>query len=184
MTIRKKHSNSDVCNLKFLAVLVVCPLSSSADRISSASDQDLFITAHIPTQLVCFSTSLPFRYSLSTEQNRKHLKTLMNRRIRETAFGHPARTIFRMSLWNRLRVTIITGLHYRSYTPATSAYNRDTLTWYQLHTHYYYYYYYYHHHHHHHHHLFLFRSARSIGLRQCLVIQGSCFSFLDPLDIW
>jgi hypothetical protein len=39
----------------------------------------------------------------------------------------------------------------------------------------YYYYYYY---------LFLFRSARSIGLRQCLAIRGSCFSFLDPLDIW
>jgi hypothetical protein len=32
--------------------------------------------------------------------------------------------------------------------------------------------------------LFLFRSARSIGLRQCLAIRGSCFSFLDPLDIW
>jgi hypothetical protein len=32
--------------------------------------------------------------------------------------------------------------------------------------------------------LFLFRSARSIGLRQCLGIPGSCFSFLDPLDIW
>jgi hypothetical protein len=32
--------------------------------------------------------------------------------------------------------------------------------------------------------LFLFRSARSIGLRKCLAIQGSCFSFLDPLDIW
>jgi hypothetical protein len=40
---------------------------------------------------------------------------------------------------------------------------------------YYYYYYYY---------LFLFRSARSIGLRQCLAIRGSFFSFLDPLDIW
>jgi hypothetical protein len=32
--------------------------------------------------------------------------------------------------------------------------------------------------------LFLFRSARSIGFRQCLAIRGSCFSFLDPLDIW
>jgi hypothetical protein len=32
--------------------------------------------------------------------------------------------------------------------------------------------------------LFLFRSARSTGLRQCLAIRGSCFSFLDPLDIW
>jgi hypothetical protein len=32
--------------------------------------------------------------------------------------------------------------------------------------------------------LFLFRPARSIGLRQCLAIRGSCFSFLDPLDIW
>jgi hypothetical protein len=32
--------------------------------------------------------------------------------------------------------------------------------------------------------LFLFRSARSIGLRQCLAIRGSCFSFLDQLDIW
>jgi hypothetical protein len=32
--------------------------------------------------------------------------------------------------------------------------------------------------------LFLFLSARSIGLRQCLAIRGSCFSFLDPLDIW
>jgi hypothetical protein len=32
--------------------------------------------------------------------------------------------------------------------------------------------------------LLLFRSARSIGLRQCLAIRGSCFSFLDPLDIW
>jgi hypothetical protein len=31
---------------------------------------------------------------------------------------------------------------------------------------------------------FLFRSAQSIGLRQCLAIWGSCFSFLDPLDIW
>jgi hypothetical protein len=34
------------------------------------------------------------------------------------------------------------------------------------------------------HYLFLFRSARSIGLQQCLAIRGSCFSFLDPLDIW
>jgi hypothetical protein len=32
--------------------------------------------------------------------------------------------------------------------------------------------------------LFLFRSARNIGLRQCLAIRGSCFSFLDTLDIW
>jgi hypothetical protein len=32
--------------------------------------------------------------------------------------------------------------------------------------------------------LFPFRSARSIGLRKCLAIRGSCFSFLDPLDIW
>jgi hypothetical protein len=32
--------------------------------------------------------------------------------------------------------------------------------------------------------LFLCRSARSIGLRQCLAIRDSCFSFLDPLDIW
>jgi hypothetical protein len=32
--------------------------------------------------------------------------------------------------------------------------------------------------------LFLFRSARNIGLRQRLAIRGSCFSFLDPLDIW
>jgi hypothetical protein len=32
--------------------------------------------------------------------------------------------------------------------------------------------------------LFLFHSARNIGLRQCLAIRGSCFSFLDPLDIW
>jgi hypothetical protein len=31
---------------------------------------------------------------------------------------------------------------------------------------------------------FLFRSARSVGLRQCPAIRGSCFSFLDPLDIW
>jgi hypothetical protein len=31
--------------------------------------------------------------------------------------------------------------------------------------------------------LFLFRSARSIGFRQCLAIRGFCFSFLDPLDI-
>jgi hypothetical protein len=31
---------------------------------------------------------------------------------------------------------------------------------------------------------FLFRSARSIGLRQCLAIRGSFFSFLDPLAIW
>jgi hypothetical protein len=43
---------------------------------------------------------------------------------------------------------------------------------------------YYYHHHHHHHHLFLFRSTPSIGLRECLAIRGSCFSFLDPLDIW
>jgi hypothetical protein len=32
--------------------------------------------------------------------------------------------------------------------------------------------------------LFLFHSAWSIELQQCLAIQGSCFSFLDPLDIW
>jgi hypothetical protein len=35
----------------------------------------------------------------------------------------------------------------------------------------------------HYYYLFLFRSARSIGLRQCLAIRGSCFSSLDPLDI-
>jgi hypothetical protein len=32
--------------------------------------------------------------------------------------------------------------------------------------------------------IILFRSGRSIGLRQCLAIRGPCFSFLGPLDIW